>query len=175
MGKRSSNPLSVVVPDTIATARIGERAPSRPPRSDRPLGRRGADLLGQVPLFEELSRRHLKQIAEHADEIAFRERETIVLAGQPGGTFFVLVEGEAKVLRGTRTIARLGPGDFFGEISLLDGGPRTATVVATTPVVAIRVFKRAFDRLVTKEPAVASKILTVVARRLREAQRTISA
>lgn len=175
MGKRSSNPLSVVVPKEIAIGRIGERAPTRSPRADRPLGRRGADLLGQVPLFAELSRRHLKQIAEHADEIAFREREAIVEVGQPGGTFFVIVEGEAKVLRGARTIARLGPGDFFGEISLLDGGPRTATVVAATPVVAIRVFKRAFDRLVSKEPAVAAKILTVVARRLREAEKPISA
>ncbi len=175
MGKRSSNPLAAVVPKEIAVGRIDERAPSRRPRSDRPLGKRGADLLGQVPLFEELSRRHLKQIAEHADEIAFREREVIVRAGEPGGSFFALVEGEAKVVRGTRTIARLGPGDFFGEISLLDGGPRTATVVAATPVLAIRVFKRAFDRLVSKEPAVAAKILTVVARRLREAERPISA
>ena len=173
--ERSSNPLSVVVPKEISAGRIGERAPERPPRRDRPLGRRGADLLAEVPLFAELSRRHLKQIAEHADEIAFRERETIVEAGQPGGTFYVIVEGEARVLRGNRRIARLGPGDFLGEISLLDGGPRTATVVAATPVLAIRVFKRAFDRLVSKEPAVAAKILTVIARRLREAERPITA
>jgi CRP-like cAMP-binding protein len=71
-------------------------------------------------------------------------------------------------------IATAGPGEFFGEISLLDGGPRTATVVADTPVVAIRLFKSSFDRVVKEEPQVAGKILTVVARRLREAERTIS-
>ena len=71
-------------------------------------------------------------------------------------------------------IATAGPGEFFGEISLLDGGPRTATVIADTPVVAIRLFKSSFDRVVKEEPQVAGKILTVVARRLREAERTIS-
>ena len=71
-------------------------------------------------------------------------------------------------------IATAGPGEFFGEISLLDGGPRTATVIAATPVVAIRLFKSSFDRVVKEEPQVAGKILTVVARRLREAERTIS-
>ena len=68
----------------------------------------------------------------------------------------------------------LKAGEFFGEISLLDGGPRTATVIAATPVVAIRLFKSSFDRVVKEEPQVAGKILTVVARRLREAERTIS-
>ena len=76
--------------------------------------------------------------------------------------------------QGGRVIATAGPGEFFGEISLLDGGPRTATVIAATPVVAIRLFKSSFDRVVKEEPQVAGKILTVVARRLREAERTIS-
>jgi CRP/FNR family cyclic AMP-dependent transcriptional regulator len=167
-------PLTGAVPGAIASGGIGGSAPSGRPRPDRPLGRRGADLLAQVPLFEGLSRRYLKQIAEHADVVSFRERETILEVDQPGGTFFVIVEGEVKVLRGNRVIARAGPGEFFGEISLLDGGPRTATVVAGSPVVAIRLFKRSFDKVVTQEPKVASKILAVVARRLREAERTIS-
>jgi CRP/FNR family transcriptional regulator, cyclic AMP receptor protein len=143
-------------------------------RSVSVLGKRGADLLAQVPLFEGLSRRYLKQIAEHADEIAFRPNETIVEAGQPGGSFFVVVEGEAKVVRGPKVLARVGPGEFFGEISLLDGGPRTATVVAETPVLAIRIFKSSFDKVLAQEPSVAAKILAVVARRLREAERRIN-
>jgi CRP-like cAMP-binding protein len=98
-----------------------------------------------------------------------------VRQGQPGGTFYVIVEGEAKVRRGGRTISTLGPADFFGEISLLDGGPRTADVVAATPVSAIRVFKRAFDRMVAQEPGVAERILAVVARRLRESERPLNA
>jgi CRP/FNR family transcriptional regulator, cyclic AMP receptor protein len=175
LGKDAFEPLTGAVPGAIATGGIGESAPSGRPRPDRPLGKRGADLLAQVPLFEGLSRRHLKQIAEHADEISFREREVIVEADQPGGTFYVIVEGEVRVVRGDRTIARAGPGEFFGEISLLDGGPRTASVVAETPVVAIRLFKGAFDKVVREEPRVAGKILAVVARRLREAEKTVTA
>jgi CRP/FNR family transcriptional regulator, cyclic AMP receptor protein len=143
-------------------------------RSVSVLGKRGPDLLAQVPLFEGLSRRHLKQITGHADEISFRPNETIVEAGQPGGSFFVVVEGEAKVVRGPKVLARVGPGEFFGEISLLDGGPRTATVVADTAVLAIRIFKSSLDKVLAQEPSVATKILTVVARRLREAERRIN-
>jgi CRP-like cAMP-binding protein len=167
-------PLTGAVPGSIASGGLGESGPTAPPRSDRPLGRHGADLLAQVPLFEGLSRRHLKQIAERADEISFRDKETIIEADEPGGTFFVIVEGEVKVMRGTRVIARAGPGEFFGEISLLDGGPRTASVVADSPVIAIRLFKSSFDKLVTQEPKVATKILAAIARRLREAEKTIS-
>ena len=142
--------------------------------AEGPMGRRAPDLLGGVPLFSGLSRRHLKQLAEHADVVQFREREEIVEAGRPGGTFYVILEGEAKVMRDGKAMDRLEPGEFFGEISLLDGGPRTASVVATTPVTTVRIFKRAFDRVVTKEPAVAAKILAVVAHRLREAERSIN-
>lgn len=165
--------LSGVVPGAIATA--GVRPTARPParRQDRPLGKRGTDLLAAVPLFSGLSKRQLRRLAEHADVTSFRELEPIVKEGQPGGTFYVILEGEAKVLRNGRTINRLEPGDFFGEISLLDGGPRTADVVASTPVSAIRVFKGAFDRMVAEEPMVASKILAVVARRLRDAERSV--
>lgn len=175
MDKNVFEPFTDVVPKAVASGGISSaRAPGRS-RPDRPLGRRGADLLGQVPLFEGLSRRHLKKIAEHADEVSFREKETIVEADQPGGTFFVIVEGEVKVVRGGRVIARAGPGEFFGEISLLDGGPRTASVVAATPVVAIRLFKSSFDKVVRQEPGVAGKILAVVARRLRDAEKTVTA
>ena len=173
-GKDPFDSLSRVVPGSIATKGVHEQAPAGRDRSDRPLGKRGAEILAQVPLFAGLSRRHLKQIAEHADEIGFRQGEAIVEQDQPGGSFYVILEGEIRVVRGTRTIARMGPGEFFGEISLLDGGPRTATVIAETPVTAVRVFKRSFDRVVTQEPGVASQILAVVARRLREAERTLS-
>lgn len=173
-GKDPFDPLSGVVPDAIATKGVRERAPAGRDRPDRPLGKRGADILAQVPLFAGLSRRHLKQIAEHADEIGFAQGQTVVEEDQPGGSFYVILEGEVKVVRHNRTIARMGPGEFFGEISLLDGGPRTATVVAETPVLAVRVFKRSFDKVVTQEPGVASQILAVVARRLREAERTLS-
>ena len=175
MGEKNPfDSLSGVVPGSIATKGVHEQAPTGRNRPDRPLGKSGAAILAQVPLFAGLSRRHLKRIAEHADEIGFRKGEVIVEQGQPGGTFYVILEGEIKVARGNRTIARMGPGEFFGEISLLDGGPRTATVNAETPVTAVRVFKRSFDKVVSQEPGVASQILAVVARRLREAERTLN-
>lgn len=161
--------LARVVPKAVVG---GERRP-RPSgrRLDRPLSRRDLELLARVPLFAGLSRRHLRRVAEHADLAAFRPGEHIVREGQPGGTFYVLVEGEAVVRQKGRRIGRLRPGDFFGEVSLLDGGPRTADVVAETPVTAIRIFKRAFDRLLREEPGVAARILAVVAARLRVAER----
>ena len=164
--------LAGVVPVAIATAGVRGRAAAGGPRSDRPLSKDDVDLLAGVPLFAGLSRRHLRRMAERADVTSFRDREFIVKQDQPGGTFYVVLEGEAKVLQNGRTIGTLGPGDFFGEISLLDGGPRTADVVATTPVAAIRIFKKAFDRMVVEEPGVAAKILAVVARRLRDAERS---
>jgi CRP/FNR family cyclic AMP-dependent transcriptional regulator len=165
--------FSETVPRAVAAAGIGEGR-ERAPRSDRPLGRRDVDMLGGVPLFAGLSRRDLRRLAEHADAVSFRPREAIVQAGRPGGTFYVMLEGEAKVVRNDRTIGSMTPGDFFGEISLLDGGPRTASVVADTPVTAIRIFKRSFDRVIAEEPSVAAKILAVVAKRLREAERSIN-
>src|SRR4029078_4629530 len=98
------------------------------------------------------------QLAESADVVTFNEREAIVEEGQPGGTFFVVLEGEAKTVRRKRTIAMVAPGEFFGEISLLDGGPRTASVIADTPVTAIRIFKRSFDKLVASDPSVAARM-----------------
>jgi len=169
-----SDSLSGVVPRAIATGGVDARSRPSPRRPDRPIGRRGADLLAGVPLFSGLSKRQLRRLAEHADVATFREREAIVKEGQLGGTFFVILEGETKVVRGGRTINRLSPGDFFGEISLLDGGPRTADVVATTPVSTIRVFKGAFDRMLAEEPGVAAKILAVVARRLRDSERSLT-
>jgi CRP-like cAMP-binding protein len=174
VAKDALGALSEVVPKSIASDGVRNQPTVSARRADRPIGRRGVDLLAGVPLFAGLSRKHLRQLAEHADIATFREREQIVEAGQPGGTFHVILEGEARVSRGGRTIDRMAPGDFFGEISLLDGGPRTASVTAETPVTTIRIFKRSFDRVVASEPGVASKILLVVARRLREAERSIN-
>lgn len=173
MAKQALDELTKVVPRSITDAGVSRRSAGAP-AGGRASGRRVVDLLGQVPLFAGLSRRQLRRLADHTDTAYFRQGETIVESGQPGGTFYVILEGAAKVVRGRRTIDRMEPGDFFGEISLLDGGPRTASVIAETPVSAIRVFKRSFDRLVSHEPAVAAEILAVVAGRLRQAERSLT-
>jgi len=98
-----------------------------------------------------------------------------VLEGKPGDTFFAIVDGEADVLRGVKRVAKLGPGDFFGEIALLDGGPRTATVEARTPVLAVRLGRATFNQMLKVEPKVGVKILDEVAHRIREREKVLTA
>ena len=171
--KDALDSLAGLVPPSISTS--SAKTPSRPAsgraRSDRPLGKRGVDLLARVPLFAGLSRRHLRAMADRADQVEFRPGEAIVVEGMQGGAFFAIVEGKARVTRGKRTLATLGPGDFFGELALLDGGERTASVVAETPMLCVRIFKRAFDRLIAEEPGVSARMLSVLAGRLRQAER----
>jgi CRP/FNR family cyclic AMP-dependent transcriptional regulator len=170
--KDAIDSLAGLVPGSGAATRPPARPASSRTRSDRPLGKRGTDLLGRVPLFAGLSRRHLRALGGRADQVEFRPGEIIVPEGMRGGAFFVIVDGEARVTRGKRTLAKLGPGDFFGELALLDGGIRTASVVAATPMLCIRIFKRAFDRLIAEEPDVAAKMLSVMAGRVRQAERS---
>jgi protein phosphatase len=131
------------------------------------LANRGADILTNVPLFSELSKRHLKRVAELMEQERYHEGAKVVREGEEGDSMYVLVEGQADVARGGRTVDRLLPGDFFGEISLLDGGPRTATVVADTPITVLAIRRDPFNRMLAQEPEIAGKILTALARRLR--------
>jgi len=100
------------------------------------------ELIKGVPLFSECSRKELDEIAGIADEIDLSEGKELTKEGRPGREFFVLIEGSADVKKGSRRINQMGPGDFFGEISLVTRRPRTATVVATSPVRALVVTDR---------------------------------
>jgi len=137
------------------------------------MGKRGMDALARVPLFQGLSRRHLRRLSDIAEEVRFGANEPIVEEGMLGETFYAILEGEARVLRQGRTINRLYPGDFFGEVSLVDGGPRTASVIASTRLVAARLYRHRFLRLLTTEPQIALKIMTELARRIRGSRRTL--
>lgn len=155
-------------------AALAPRQPAR--RADPPtLGKEAAGLLADVPLFSGLSPRQLRHLAELIQEVRFRTGSLIIQAGQPGRAFFVMVEGEAKVTKdasgGGRTLNRLKAGDFFGEFALLDGGPRTASVVAETPVTAYRLSRGDFRRLLAKEPQVSMKLLEGIATRARTGYR----
>ena len=90
--------------------------------------------------------------------------------GQAGEALFVVLTGTARVVRAGRKVAALIPGDFFGELSALDGGPRTASVVPETPVEVLRVFRHTLLRMVEQEPALAMGLLEGLARRLRQVQ-----
>jgi CRP-like cAMP-binding protein len=113
-------------------------------------------------------------LADVATDGRYRPFTTIVREDTPGDTFFAIVEGQANVVRGTRTAAKLNPGDFFGEISLIDGGPRTASVVAQTALLTMRLSRPAFYKMLKMEPKIGVAILQEVARRIREREKPLT-
>lgn len=139
---------------------------------DRSAGavRRSVAALGAVPLFDGFSKRHLRRLAAEADVVTFDRERTIVEEGGGGEAMFVILSGGARVTRGGRTVARLVPGDFFGELSALDGGPRTASIVSDTPMELLRLYRHTLRRIIEHEPALAMGLLEGLARRLRQVQ-----
>ncbi len=124
--------------------------------------------LSQVPLFSSCSNRDLQKIAKASDEVTIDEERVLVEQDKPGHEFFVIIEGSASVKRSNRKIATLGVGDHFGELALFDGGPRTATVIAETPMKVLVLGQREFAGLLDEVPGLAHKILKHMAARIRE-------
>lgn len=131
------------------------------------MARREMDALAASPLFADLSQRDLRRVSRATEVYEFEDGTAIVREGTPSDGFFVILDGKASVRRGGRTIRRMGAGDFFGEIGILDGGPRTATVTAEGTLSALVLLRSEFRGLLAKEPAVAYRILRGTARRLR--------
>jgi CRP-like cAMP-binding protein len=126
------------------------------------------DRLSQVPMFSACSRKDLGLIARYADELSVDADEVIFKQGEAGREFYVIVEGKASVTRGGREIAVLGPGSYFGELALLDGQKRDATVTTTTPADLLVVGIREFSTLLEDVPQITRKLLAGMARRLHE-------
>ena len=124
------------------------------------------ELIRKAPLFARCSRTEMKEIVKLADEIDLREGKEMTREGSPGREFFVLLEGTADVKKNSRKVNTLGPGDFFGEIALVSHAPRTATVVATSPVRALVITDRSFRRLLDDSPQVKTKVMEAMAMRL---------
>jgi protein phosphatase len=124
--------------------------------------------MATIPLFGGLAKRHLRQLADEADVVRFAPGRPIVEEGQAGAAMYVVLSGTAKVIRGRRTVATLIPGDFFGELSSLDGGPRTASVVPETPMEVLRLFRHTLRDMLETEPALVFRMLEGLARRLRQ-------
>ena len=129
-------------------------------------GNQKIDLIRKVPLFARCSRTELKEIALLADEIDLHEGTEMTRQGAPGREFFVLLDGTADVKKNRRRVNTLGPGDFFGEIALVSREPRTATVIATSPVRALVITDRSFRRLLDDAPQVQTKVMEAMAERL---------
>jgi CRP/FNR family transcriptional regulator, cyclic AMP receptor protein len=127
-----------------------------------------AELIGGCPLFRGLDETGLAAVAAASIEVEFPAERVIARQGEIGTGFFVIAAGSVRVVRDATVIARLGPGEFFGELSVLDGGPRIAQVVADAPTRCLALASWDFERVLHDEPGVALSVLRVVAGRLRE-------
>jgi len=132
------------------------------------------DLLKKVHLFSNLSQRHLGEIAKHADQVQVEKGRVLVQQGKIGWEFIFIVEGKARVEKDGKVIRQLSKGDFFGEISLIDGEPRTATVIAETNMTLLIVNKTSFDHLLETIPGLQRKILISLCQYLRRAEKAIN-
>ena len=127
--------------------------------------------LSQVRLFKELSKSDLRDIEDIGKVVPHPAGHTIMKHGESGAGFHMILSGEARVVRGGRTVVRLGPGEVFGEMALIDGGPRTATVIAETDTTTFAIVTWDFRTLVRKRPGMCWSLLISMTERLREAQK----
>lgn len=127
--------------------------------------------LGAVPLFSACSKRDLGIVVRHTEVVTVDAGTELTVEGAEGDAFFFVLDGDAAVRRNGRTVARLGCGDHFGELALIDPAPRDATVVAETPMTVGVIGARVFRAMVRDVPAMNERLLRGLARRLREADR----
>ncbi len=125
--------------------------------------------LAKVPLFSALSKKELQTIARASDDVDVPKGKVLVEEGKPGHEFFLIINGNASVKRGKREIAKLGPGQYFGELALLDRGPRSASVIAKEDMEVLVLGQREFAGVIDEVPSLAHKLLTTMAQRLRDA------
>jgi CRP/FNR family cyclic AMP-dependent transcriptional regulator len=132
------------------------------------------DLLRNVPLFRSLNQRQLNAVVKYTDAHRARQGAVLTRKGQHGLEAFVIVDGKARVEVGGKKIAELGPGDFIGELSLIDGKPRTATVIAQTPMTLMVVRRRDFKFLRDSVPGLQEKLILTLCERLRQADQALT-
>jgi pyruvate,water dikinase len=150
-----------------AVTRVG----GAPPRPTTPsVAEETVAVIERIPLFDGMTPRDVEGIASMFKERRFAAGETVAREGTGGAAFFVIESGEASVTHAGREIAQFGPGDYFGEVALIDDGDRTATVTATTDLVCRGLTYWEFRPLVQQNPTIAWNLLRTVARRLRNAQ-----
>jgi CRP-like cAMP-binding protein len=146
-------------------------------RGGRDLRKRGIAereaALATVPLFAELPKRHIRSLARASGVAEYEEGETVVRQDAAGDVCYVILDGKARVMRGGRRIASMATGDFFGEMSLLDGAPRSASVITEQPSRLLSLSRQVFVELLASDPKVAATVLAIVARRLRAQERPL--
>ena len=129
---------------------------------------RKAELLSAARLFDGVDAEGMDRIAAVAVQVDFPDNHVVARQGEIGTGFFVVVDGSARVIRDGESLATIGPGDFFGELSVLDGRPRTAQVVTEGPTTCLALASWDFEAVLLEEPRVALALLRGLALRLRE-------
>ena len=124
------------------------------------------DLIKSVPLFSSCSKKELEAIASQADELTLPTGKTLTKQGDRGREFMVIVDGSAEVRKNGRKVNTLGSGDFLGEIALISGGPRTATVTTTSEVDLLVLTDRAFRQLTKQMPSIHASVVKALSERL---------
>lgn len=125
-------------------------------------------LLSKVPLFADLGERDLTEVGRLADEVTVPAGKVLAEEGTGGHEFFVIVEGTVAITKGSKHLADLGPGEFFGELAMIGHVPRMATATASTPATLLVVAHREFTTLLSEQPGIRDKVMVAVARRLSE-------
>ncbi len=140
-----------------------DRSSARPTASD------WAGVLAGLPLFARISKRRLRKIASLAQIQEFSPGAIVVEVGQPSNAFYLILGGRAKVVGKSRRT--LGTGDYFGEMGLIDGEPRSATIVADGELQAMKLPRRPFLKLLNQEPQIATAMMAELAARIRRLER----
>lgn len=135
---------------------------------------RHSDHLATIPLFSACSAHDLSLLARVSDEVTVPAGHELTTQGELGHEVFVVVSGTARVTKDGVDVVVVGPGDVLGELSLLDGGPRTATCTATTEMTLLVLSRPAFNGVLDEIPTLAHKLLVAVARRLRESEQSLT-
>lgn len=139
---------------------------------DRPTQRDWSEVLGAMPLFARVPRRHIRALAKLAWPVDHAPGEVIVQKGDRGNSLYLVLEGRARVVGKSRV---LRPGDFFGEMALIDGGPRSATIIAASQVRVMMLQRRAFLKALKQNPQIGLAIMETLAERVRRLERAVSA
>jgi CRP-like cAMP-binding protein len=135
----------------------------------RTMGREAVGMLAEIPLFSSLSRRHLGRVASCASRKRYAPHTVLVHRGKPADAFYVILDGTAHVdVPGRKVELRMG--DFFGEMALIDGEPRSASVIADSEVVAMIIPRTKFLKLLESEPKLTLSIMATLTRRIRDMQ-----
>ncbi len=151
----------------------GEQLPSHSKNRRRSRNGDTLSLLRDVPLFAAMSKRQLGVVARYADETTGKAGQVLAVEGEVGEQVFLICEGAAVVRQHGQEIAKLTAGEFFGEMALLDGEPRSADVELTEDAELLAIHRRDFDYLLDEVPGMARQMLTAVTSRLREADRKL--